>query len=308
MWDYSALYKKAKFFARKGLEHETPNSTEIPLWCILALELLARASLSRINPALLADPKDGANILFACGFPSKKAPNSVPAKTVFHRCVVICRDFSEQDYKLCMEWMNWRNEELHTGKLPFEELKTSAWLPDFFRICSIFLSSNETDIDDFLGAEHAKMAKAMVESLSDKKKAEAYAKVRDMKKQFEAIGIDDRLERLKEGRAKAKTAWSLRARSKEIKCPSCEGAAFIIGNLIRSTTPKDNEGELIQDDVWLPAGLACLCCGLQLHGHSYVSSLGFGDQFVTKDTLDPKDYYEIEFDPSEYYEPEYNNE
>ena len=83
MWDYESIYNKAKYFVRKGLDHEEPESTEIPLWCILSLELLARATLSRINPALLADPRDGNNILSALGFPGKTAPVSVPAKTVF---------------------------------------------------------------------------------------------------------------------------------------------------------------------------------------------------------------------------------
>ena len=61
MWDFQSLYTKSKAYVRKGLEHEDPDSPEIPLWCILALELLARAALSKVNPALLADPKDDIN-------------------------------------------------------------------------------------------------------------------------------------------------------------------------------------------------------------------------------------------------------
>ena len=308
MWNYDSLYRKAKLFVRKGLEHDAPDSTEIPLWCIVALELLARATLSRINPALLADPRDGASILAACGFPSKKAPTSVPAKTVFHRCVVICEDFSEQDYSRCIEWLNWRNEELHTGSLPFEELKTSVWLPDFYRICSLLLGKNEASLEDFLGTEHATTAKTMVESLSEKERKEAHAEVRAKREKFQALDVEERLERIKQGNARAKRNWSLRARSREIKCPSCEGVAFVVGDLIRSTTPRDQEGELVQDDVWLPTGLVCFSCELKLAGHAYVSALGFGDQFFTKDVLDPKDYYQIEFDPSEYYMEEYMNE
>ena len=307
MWDYDSLYQKARAFVRKGLVHEVPDSAEVPLWCILALELLARATLSRINMALLADPKDDVNVLFACGFPSKKAPISIPAKTVFHRCVVVCEDFSEQDYRRCVEWLNWRNAELHTGSLPFEGLKTGVWLPDFYRICTIFLSLNETDLEDFVGTEHATTAKEMVESLSDQKKAEAHEEVRMKKEAFKALSVEERLERIRQGNGRAKNS-KYYEQSKEIKCPSCEGTALVFGGLVRSTTPKDDDGVLVQEDVWLPILLGCYCCGLTIEGHALVSALGFGDQFVTPDVLDPKDYYQIEFDPSEWYDPEYENE
>ena len=308
MWDYDSLYKKSKYFVRKGLEHQTQEFAEAPLWFILAIELLARATLSRIHPVLLADPQDGANIMSAFGFGRKKAPMSVPAKTVFRRCVVVCEEYSESDFDRCMEWMNWRNEQLHTGKLAFEELKASTWLPDFYRICMIFLSYNATSLQDFLGENHAATAKEIVESLSTKKKSEAHSMVREKRIKFKKFGVDERLERLNAGRIATQQAWSIRRRGKEIDCPSCEGAALVFGDLIRSTDPRDKDGELVQDDYWLPSGLICYCCDLKITGHAYVAALGFGDPFWTQDILDPKEYYEIVFDPSEYFEAEYNNE
>ena len=32
MWDFQSLYTKSKAYVRKGLEHEDPDSPEIPLW------------------------------------------------------------------------------------------------------------------------------------------------------------------------------------------------------------------------------------------------------------------------------------
>ena len=308
MWDYDSLYKKAKVYVRKALEHEQPTSEEVPLWSVLALELLARATLSSIHPALLADPRDGASLLHACGYPSKKAPTSAPARTVFHRCVVICGEFTEQDYNKCLEWLNWRNEELHTGELPFEQLKTGSWLPDFFRICTTLLHANQSSLEDFVGPEHAKMATDMISALSAQKRSEAFDAVKKKRAEFQNRQVEERLERIRDGKEQIKDQYRLRARGKEIVCPSCEGPALVVGDLIRSTTPRDDEGEFVQDDVWLPAGLRCWCCGLKLVEHAHVSALGFGDQFVTQDILDPKEYYEIQFDPSDYYEPDYGNE
>ena len=305
MWDYGSLYQKAKYFVRKGLDHEAPESPEIPLWCILSLELLARATLSRISPALLADPRAENNILYALGFPGKTVPVSVPANTVFVRCMAVCEKFSKQEYNRCVEWLNWRNEDLHTGRMPFENLKTSIWLPDFFRICSILLEQNETDLDDFVGTSHTSQATTMVESLSQEERAKTHEAVRESREDFQKLEISERLERIKRGADKLQEVLLRHNSGKQIKCPSCEGAAVVVGDLIRSTTPKFEEGELTQDDVWLPKAMGCYCCALKIRGHAGVAALGFGDQFVTKDYLDPKEYFEIEFDPADYLEPDY---
>ena len=308
MWDYDSLYNKAKYFVRKGLDHETPESAEIPLWCILSLELLARATLSRINPVLLADPREGSNILYALGFPGKKGPTSIPAKTVFIRCMTVCENFSEQEFDRCMEWLNWRNEDLHTGNMPFENLRTGRWLPDFFRICSILLEHNETDLEDFVGTSHTSQANEMLESLSREERKRAHKAVKEAREKFQQLEVSERLEKLKDGDAKLEKLLLRHKNCKRIKCPSCEGSACLVGDLIRSTTPKEEEGELTQDDVWLPKGIGCLCCTLKISGHAGVAVLEFGDQFVTKDYLDPKDYFEIEFDPADYFEPDYGND
>ena len=274
----------------------------MPLWCILALELLARATLSRISPALLADQKEENNLLYAFGFPGKAALSSISARLVFQRCTVICEEFSEQERKRCMKWMSWRNEELHTGHMPFENLMTSAWQPDFFRICSVLLNKNETVPENFLGPAHAARATTMVESLSQEERQEAHRLVKEAKEKFLGLEFENRMERLQSGAKTAKKVIEMKPNCKEVRCPSCEGSAFILGDLIRSTTPKEEDGELIQDDVWLPTALACVACELSISGHARVAALGLGNQFVTKDFLDPRDYFNIEDLPAKYYD------
>ena len=294
MWDYNSLYEKAKDYVRKGLEHQEPSSTEVPLWCILSLELLARATLSNINSALLADLINEDSLLSTCGISTKKAPTSAPANVVFSRCMAVCEDFFDEDYKRCMAWLNWRNEELHTGKSPFKELPPTSWQPDYFRICTALLKNNNTKLADFVGKEQAKVATRMIESLSQEKKNEARDKVSEAKRLFDISDGEQRGEKLKEGSAKAKRMSAQTAQYSDKKCPSCGGSAVLVSDLIRSTTPIDSGSDLVQDDVWLPIGLRCFCCDLRLGGHAYVSTMGLGDQFVTTDILDPMDYYEIE--------------
>ena len=73
----------------------------------------------------------------------------------------------------------------------------------------------------------------------------------------------------------------------------------------RSRYTKIAEAE---DTDIIPGGLVCFGCGLKLTEHAHLHGIGHGDQFVTHDVLDPKEYYEIEFDPSDYFEPDYGND
>lgn len=302
MWDYDSLYEKAKLFAHKGLEHQDPSSTEVPFWCIVSLEFLARATLSYKNPALLVDLRSEDSLLAICGITKKKTPVSAPANVVFRRCTDICEGFSDEDYKKCMSWLNLRNEELHTGKSPFAEFKTNMWRPDFYRICSVLLNQTNCTLENFIGAKQAAIANTMIESLSEKEKREAYDRVKAAKRAFDDLDVDERADRLKQGSRRALSLSQTYDRYIDKKCPSCGGTAVLAGDMIRSTTPIDSEGELVQEDVWLPIGLACYCCELKLTGHAHVSAFDLGDQFVTTDTLDPVEYYEIGYDQRDYYD------
>lgn len=308
MWEFEDLFNKSKLFIHRALDEDDPESSEFIFWCIISLELLARAVLSKIHPSLLADPKDGNNILFACGFPSIKSPISIPAKTVFHRCTVVCAEFTEQDYNDCILWLNWRNEEVHTGSLPLNNIKTSQWLSKFYKIIKILLTECSKTLEDFLGLENAKTANEMVNALDESNKKIAFQMIKDAKEKFNKLGMEERLERIKESENKLKLDWRKEYHGKKVKCPVCEGAALLNGSLVRTSQPKDVEGELVQDEIRLPNEFNCYSCETKISGHELLYSLDLGDQYSKRIYLDPKEYYDISFDPSDYYEPDYGND
>jgi hypothetical protein len=84
-WSFAALFAKAKLYMERA-DEEDANSPLFPFWASLSLEFLCRAALSAVHPSLLADPREGSNLLYACGIEVKTAPKSIPAKTVFDRC------------------------------------------------------------------------------------------------------------------------------------------------------------------------------------------------------------------------------
>jgi hypothetical protein len=305
MWTYNNLLTKSKLYFLKALDHEQPDSSEVPLWSFIGLELLGWATLSKISPALLADPNEGTHLLYALGFPSKTAPKSIPVKTVFHRCMTVVPEFTQKEYDLCMSWMNFRNEELHTGSLHLESLDSSTWMPELFRIVGILLNSNGETLQKFVGNAHLPMIEKMINSLSADITKDLHKKIAQAKTKFNALPVEVRLEKIKQSAGLRDKDWQNKTRGQDIKCPACEGNARILGHLVRSTTPKDEYGELIQDDVLLPVKLHCYSCTLNLDGYEYLRVLGHGATFTKRDYLNPKEYYNIE---DSYPEPEYGND
>ena len=299
MWNYHSLYEKAKHFVRKGLDHPDSDSTEVPLWCILALELLARATLARVNPVLLVDLKSEDSLLSICGITEPPNATSATTNTVLSRCTKVSSSFTDREKKQCATWMGWRNKELHTGSSPFRGLSKKDWQPEYFRICAILLAQNESDMEDFLGTPSARMAEGMIESLSKKIRDEANAEISEKSEDFRKLKPQERLKKISVGSEKANSLpKKILLKSGQfvgirvVACPSCEGEAAVIGSAVHSSSPRDESGKFVQESTWLPVSLRCSCCDLKFIGHAYVAALGLGEPFTTKDVLDPIDYYQ----------------
>jgi hypothetical protein len=59
-----------------------------------------------------------------------------------------------------------RNQEIHTGELPFEDLKPSEWLRRYYEVVDILCESLGHTLNDFLGPEVAASAEKLIASLN----------------------------------------------------------------------------------------------------------------------------------------------
>ena len=116
IWSEGGLLSKARVYIERSSAVEAGSALEA-LWSLVAIELLARAALARVHPALIADPQEGSHLLYAFGYGEPRPPRSVPAATVFRRCQVVVPLFTAQLTKDAIALMTLRNEELHTGGL-----------------------------------------------------------------------------------------------------------------------------------------------------------------------------------------------
>jgi hypothetical protein len=304
-WKSEDLWNKACLYFSRAFEVDREDPL-FPLWSSLGLELLARAAVAKVHPVLLADPQQGENLLYACGFPSTAAPKSVPAKTVFHRLTVVLPGFSETDFKFCTALMEMRNAELHSGELPFDKYPATKWFPQLCRICKVLTGFCEKTLADLIGNEEAKAAEEAISALETKLHAEVNRLIKDAKTAFDELSVETRLENIK--KAKDELVRHMDWKARKVKCPACEVQGILQGKILKMLNPRATGDGIEERAVIMPVKFSCLACGLDLPTHQHLFIAGMAEHYTETSLADPKDYYGIEFDPSEYYGEEYGNE
>ena len=295
VWEEQALWQKAKLFADRAFELDREESV-FPLWAILAMELLARASLAHVHPALLADQRNGGNLLYAFGYGSESAPKSVPAKTVFSRCSKIVPHFTEREEKRCMALIERRNSELHSGELAFESFSTASWLAEYFMSCRVLVEFQGKTLEELFGPDEAAAAIEMIDNVAATVRDAVKQKIADAKAAFFDLAEGEQIARKNRDRPR----HHLTNRAQE--CPACSNSATVSGKIVRADEPK-TDGELLFRDIHvLPTMLACSACDLILRDHGELHAAGLGGQYTVSEDLDPVDHFGF------YEEPDYGND
>lgn len=301
-WSHDALYLKAKLYMERALMADR-NSALFPFWASLGLELIGRAALSKIHPALIADPREGVNILHAFGFgSSKEPPKTIGAKTVFLRLQIIIPNFTPQEEKFCQSFINMRNEELHTGTPIFEDYSTNLWLTNFYKAVKVLLEYQGKGLSDFLGEKEAVIAEKMILEYKEELMSKVREKIKKFKDVFAELDPSEKQSKIDALRDKILDfvfSEKLFGKYKKVDCPSCNNESVLIGLPISQSEPKVDEDVVVIKNNLLPTDLKCFCCGLKLSGNGELIMANFGGQFALEEKIDPVDYYGIEYDPVE---------
>ena len=128
------------------------------------LELLARAALSNVSPALLADygDRNWSSLLHSLGFTPtepKFSPRSISIVEVLRRLGEILPNFNKEIENFCKAHTGMRNGELHSGENPFDGVAVSAWHPKFYKAVEILLASMSMELNELIGETEAATAK-----------------------------------------------------------------------------------------------------------------------------------------------------
>ena len=301
-WAPDALFAKAQKYAEEMLK-TTKDDWKHGLWSSLTLELLGRAALANINPALLADPKDWNHLLFALGYQpkaSKFSPKSIDVSSVFSRLKDLLKDFTPELEGFSVLHMQRRNEELHSGSSPFDGYAISGWLPSFYEASKVLLVSMQRDLSTLLGSDEAAAAEAMIAAAKDeqakavKKSVAAHQTVWDSKDQNEQNSLMNKA-----------NVWASRQDGHRVKCPACNCDALVFGIAIAPATQSIDADQITETQQFLPSKFECIACGLKMSGLSHLSACGLGAPFKATYVYDAADYYRSDDDYAEY-EPDFN--
>jgi hypothetical protein len=293
-WSFDRLYGKARTYIHRA--HDEPiNSALFAFWTSLALELLCRAALAKIHPVLLADATSEGNIQYVFGIIPKTNPKSIQAKTVFARCSVFVRDFTDKMSAHCLIMADRRNSELHSGVAAFEGIDNSAWLPATYEVMEVLLRHIGTDFAEFLGKDHAQSAIKMLKDRRENIKREVFDRLSAAKKIATDIAPERRTKREESVKAPIAKWLSENALRRGCSCPACGSGAIMSGESIsRGPARVDEDAATIQREVRvLPNLFRCPVCGLKLDGYQEMLEAGLGTIYTTVEDEDPIEFFGI---------------
>jgi hypothetical protein len=308
-----ALYAKSQLYIRRGLRAQADNETEeYQLWASLALELLGKAALAKVHPALVADPTHYQSLFAACGRQLSPDIKTIGAKTVFDRLGHIEKLFDTRHQKFCEQMALRRNAELHSGESPFSGMTPKAWEREFWGAVETVLGMQEESLESWLGAESAKAPAKIIEQAEEALKWAVNHRISRCKDDFERKYQDTkrRQETIEESKKLTWDDYTWDGRGRAI-CPACSATAFIGGKLwdqeVIDTQPgwsgADEEGEFYGEPpmetvrkTFNVEAFECPICALLLYGTKEIAAAGVPEDFSTDEVR------EIEF------EPEYDNE
>ena len=303
--EHDSLFAKSIVFVKRALAHRDANRLdEFQLWAALALELLGKAALAAIHPALVADPQNADSMFAACGRPISAKVKSIGASTVFARLRHLDKRFDDVAEKFCIAMAERRNADLHSGDAPFAAFLPGAWLPKYWETCIAILGMQGKSLSDWVGSKEATDAEAIVTKAMTVLEQTVRARMEVAGKTFAARYSGAALEALKN------VPWpfgrpSTGADMEQVeRCPACGLASllaldYMAEELLEPKYAEDAEPEetwLEQVKIYFAATeFVCPACELHLTGQDELAAAGLPLEAEVVEAREPE------------WEPDYGN-
>lgn len=308
-----ALYGKSQVYIRRGLRAQSDDdSEEYQLWASLALELLGKAALAKVHPALVADPTHYQSLFAACGRQLSADIKTITAKTLFERLSHIEKAFDSRHQKFCEQMALRRNAELHSGESPFSGMSAEAWERDFWGATEIVLGMQHETLESWLGAEDSKAPTRIIEQAKEALQWAVKHRITRCKDDFEKKHQDPkrRLETIEESRRLTWNDYTWDGRER-YACPACHSSGFLGGTLWNEEVIESDPGvhefgpegeeyyepptEVVEKTFTVEA-FVCLVCGLRLYGTNEIIATELPEDFTDREARERE------------FEPDYGND
>lgn len=306
-----ALMGKSKVYIGRALNCKNADEhDQYQLWASLALELLAKAYLATIHPSLIVKPDHFPSLSAASGINLETDIITIPAKTLFERLEKILPEFDKSVKSFCDSISRRRNAELHSGEVPFQDIRLETWESQYWYTVQILLKRSRSNLEEWLGVD-TKPPPAILDSFWKATEDIVKTKIEQAKEGYASLSKKERAESLENipevtadccrdlfNLTEPYICW-------ESECPACPGPAIMAGkqygeDIISQEMEQEDEFDyIIWDNVikfYEAEEFHCPICNLHFDRRSELS--------VTNITTE---YDEVEKRESEY-ELEYDNE
>lgn len=291
-WERDPLWTKARLYFEHALEHDR-NDHRFGLWCAFGLELLAKAAVSSVSPALLAEPdREHKHLLHILGRGNPKVgPQSIGSSQLFRLCETLFPAFKSEHGTSAIALVNRRNAELHSGENAFNEYTTQHWIAGFYACCRVLAETLEESLESLLGPDEAAEAAAVL-AVAEK---EVRERVRERIARYRGVFADKPEEERQDAQVRAQTEGDrlAHARHHRTTCPACSSVATLQGDTLGSSKVEDEDGEIVVRQAVAPRKFSCSACGLKLEGYAELVAAGLGDQYTRTTRYLPEAYYEL---------------
>jgi hypothetical protein len=303
-----ALHAKSLVYIRRAFRaKQAGDADEYQLWASLALELLGKAALAKLSPALIADPSHHESLFAACGVHLGTDFKTISAKTLFLRLPHISRGFDPKVQKFCEQVALKRNAELHSGESPFLSLLPAVWDQRYWYAISVLLEAQGRTLEEWLGADEAAAPKQVLEDAQHAVTQAVAERIERARAAFErGTPSPTRREELVQASASIRTWENYKQFDPnndgfgKHACPAC-GATGIIGGILWDTVVSDDQDHddptiEVVDLTYVSEEFRCFTCALTLEGRREVLAAGLPEEFYNRDERERR------------FEAEYGNE
>jgi hypothetical protein len=299
--DSAALWLKARLFINHAMDGDEPRGfDERALWASLALEMLGKAALARVNPLLIAAPnEEGTHLLAASGLVAGDGPvMTVQASTIFKRCARAFRPFSASE---AIAIGNNRNAYLHSGVASFTPVPETAFWPAFWSQAVILVLAQDRVIEEFVGADRVDQVETHLARNRQHVQQRVEALLGRARQQLELIASGNAPERIAAAFRRDSDLRASLLHSTEVACPACGANATLEGDLeaghemTYEQVAEDDFEVYVDVRVWSDY-LSCQHCRLVLDGAELLDAAGVQADF------------EVQGDPADFVEAEYGND
>jgi hypothetical protein len=299
------LYAKSQVYIRRGFRAQAAGDTEeYQLWASLALELLGKAALSKVHPALIADPQHSQSLFAACGRQISPDLKTITAKTLFERLSHIEKSFDSRHQRFCEQMALRRNAELHSGESPFSGMVAEAWEREFWGATEVVLGMQDETLETWLGVEDSKAPTKILQQAEEALQWAVKHRISRCKEDFDAKYKDPKRRQNVVDESK-KLFWNDYSwdNGDRTTCPACSSSGFLGGTLwneeVVDTKPGGGEygpdgeayfeppSETVEKTFTVEA-FECPVCALHLFGTNEIRAAELPEEFSENETRERK--------------------